>query len=222
MGRPATKKRVKEARNAMYRELIIEAAERVFADQGFEATRVQAVAKEAGISLATLYGVFPGKLELYSAIHEERTGELMQRVAETIDPSFDPIDLILAGTEAYLRFHMEHVDYLRMHLREGNIWTSDSTLRVPEQGRAWQNGIELGSSAFQAAIDLGLMVADDPILLFRTAIVMHQVRLADWVDKDMRAGVDEVLEAVRSQFLRAFCMPEVIAERLGAPNPRKN
>src|SRR5512139_1200735 len=187
MGRPATKKRVKEARNAMYRELIIEAAERVFADQGFEATRVQAVAKEAGISLATLYGVFPGKFELYSAIQEERTSELMRRVAEAIEPGLDPIELILAGIEAYLRFHMEHVDYLRMHLREGHIWTADHSVRVAAQGTAWQNGIELGTSAFQAAIDQGLMVPDDPLLLFRTVVVMHQVRLADWVEKDMQA-----------------------------------
>lgn len=218
MGRPATKKRVKEARNAMYRELIIEAAERVFADQGFEATRVQAVAREAGISLATLYGVFPGKFELYSAIQEERTSELMALVAEAIEPGLDPIDLLLAGIEAYLRFHMDHVDYLRMHLREGHLWTTESSLRVTAQGTAWQNGIELGTAAFKAAIDQGLMVQDDPLLLFRTVVAMHQVRLADWVEKDMEASSDEVMAAIRNQFVRAFCTPEVIAKRLGKPH----
>ncbi len=214
MGRPATKQRVKDARNAMYRELIVEAAERVFAEQGFEATRVQAVAKEAGISLATLYGVFPGKLDLYRAIQQLRTKALMERIGQSLDADLDPVEMILSGVRMYVTFHMEHTDYLRMHLREGHIWTTSGALLVDEQEDTWNTGFDLGSGAFQAGIDDGLLVDDDPRLMFRTMIAMHQVRLADWVDKGMEQSVAEVTQAISDQFIRSFCTPKAIAKKL--------
>ncbi|MEM6993660.1 MAG: TetR family transcriptional regulator, partial [Myxococcota bacterium] len=53
------KKRLLEARRALYRETIIGAAERVFAEHGYDAAKVAAIAKAAGLSLQTLYGIFP-------------------------------------------------------------------------------------------------------------------------------------------------------------------
>ncbi len=214
MGRPAAKQRVREARTAMYRALIIESAERVFADAGFEATRVQDVAAECGISLATLYGVFRGKNELYSAIHKERLVELMGRISHELDPDVDPLDSIIERDRIYVEFHMEHVDYLRMHLREGNAWAAGASLRVPEQAQAWARGLELGTAAFAACIEAGLMIEDDPALLFRTSVAMNQVRLAAWIDGGQRESSDEVTQRMRRAFVRAFCPAHIVAERL--------
>jgi AcrR family transcriptional regulator len=41
------RQRLVEARRALYREAIVEAAERVFAEHGYDAARVQAIAKAA-------------------------------------------------------------------------------------------------------------------------------------------------------------------------------
>ena len=48
---------VEKARNAkasMYRALIVDAAERLFADRGYENTKIQDIAAESGLSLGTL------------------------------------------------------------------------------------------------------------------------------------------------------------------------
>src|SRR5689334_4936808 len=71
---------LRDARDAMYRAHIVETAERVFSEKGFESTKMQDVAAAAAISLATLYGAFPSKAELYQAIVATRGDELLARV----------------------------------------------------------------------------------------------------------------------------------------------
>ncbi len=212
MSGPEPKGRVKGARMAMYREVILDAAEEVFAEHGYEAAKVQAVAASAGISLATLYGVFAKKWDLYRALHERRIAALMQHVVARsgIPAEGDPLRTMLSGIEAYVEFHMQHPSYLRMHLRDGTAWSTGGLLRSPEQAQAWESGLELMAAAFGAGIAAGFFVPDDPIRMARTAVAMHQVRLADWVDRGMTEPIADVAAQVKRQFVRAFCVPERI------------
>ena len=68
----APKTRLEEARARMYRDLVEEAAEHVFAQKGFDDATMQEIAAEAGVSLKTLYATVPGKHELYEAVVEAR------------------------------------------------------------------------------------------------------------------------------------------------------
>src|SRR5262245_32042088 len=61
-----------EARARMYRDLLLDAAERVFGARGYHASRMEEVAAEAGVSLSTVYATFPSKRELFEALHETR------------------------------------------------------------------------------------------------------------------------------------------------------
>ncbi|MBC7174148.1 MAG: TetR/AcrR family transcriptional regulator [Polyangiaceae bacterium] len=214
------KGRVKDARVAMYREVILDAAEEVFAENGYEAAKVQAVAASAGVSLATLYGVFTKKWDLYCALHERRIAQLMERIGSRgVFEEVDPLTRLLDGVDGYLEFHMEHPTYLRMHLQDGLAWASGGNARSPEQARAWSMGVMLMTAAFQAGIDAGIFVADDPGRMARTAIAMHQVRLGDWIDSGMSEPIAEVAAQVRRQFVRAFCVPERVPELLGKHAP---
>ena len=51
--RPLPKERARQARSELYRQLILEAAERTFASKGVEETRMEAIAAESGLSLGT-------------------------------------------------------------------------------------------------------------------------------------------------------------------------
>ncbi len=214
------KGRVRDARQAMYREVILDAAEEVFAEHGYEATKVQAVAAAAGVSLATLYGVFTKKWDLYRALHERRIRALMEHVSvqAPLDTG-DPLPTMLAGIRVYLRFHIDNPSYLRMHLREGNAWASGTFLRSPEQMDAWRAGLALMAAAFRAGIERGVFVADDPERMARTAVAMPQVRLADWVERGMTESIDEVARHVQQQFIRSVCVPERVPALLAEHAP---
>ena len=77
MPRKKARDEAREARTDVYRQHILEAAERVFAERGFEAAKVQEISSAAGLSMGTIYAIFPGKTELYAALLEERGQELL-------------------------------------------------------------------------------------------------------------------------------------------------
>lgn len=216
VAKPApAKDRIRDARQAMYREHVLDAAEHVFAEHGYEAAKVNSVAASAGISLATLYGVFETKWDLFRGVHARRTAMLAEFTRERGDVEGDALDRMLAGIMAYIEFHMAHPAYLRMHLREGHIWSTSSTLTAPEQIAAWEAGLAMMAKAFRLGIDAGFYYDDErPEMMARTVLGMHQVRLADWVDRGMKETVAEMELTVRRQFVRAFCLPAIVATRL--------
>lgn len=72
------------------REKIIAAAETLFAQKGYVATTMPAIARLAGMSSAGLYTYFPSKLELLFEVHapwlEDRTDKIERSLRRISDP----------------------------------------------------------------------------------------------------------------------------------------
>lgn len=215
----ARKRSIKEAKHALYRERLSDAAEVIFARDGYDATRMQAIADEAGLSIATVYKLYPGKWELFRAVHDRRGSAMMARVQGRLGElaGRPPLDLILDGIALYIGFLLEHPDYLRMHLREGGLWASSGSLRSDEQVALWQGGLTLVAGIFRAAQAQGLLLDDDsPESQGRTMIAMQQARLALWSEGHEPQHPARLTRAIQRQFLRAFCPSEVAAEHLAS------
>lgn len=88
----ATPVRKRRERNPeQTRRTIIQAARRLFARDGYRATTVQAVAREAGVSPQTIYDSFGSKAALIGAMNDHITTEagvpaLYQTLTESTDP----------------------------------------------------------------------------------------------------------------------------------------
>lgn len=76
----------KEAK-ARTRALLLDAAAKVFAHNGYAGASVDDVAEEAGFSTGALYSNFAGKEDLFLALFSERNRE---RTGETIEAVLDP------------------------------------------------------------------------------------------------------------------------------------
>ena len=48
----------RRARNELYRQHILQAAERVFSERGFENAKLQEISAQAGLSMGTIYSIF--------------------------------------------------------------------------------------------------------------------------------------------------------------------
>ncbi|WP_297854953.1 TetR/AcrR family transcriptional regulator [Elioraea sp.] len=114
------------------RRQVMEAAARLFMAQGYGATSMDAIAREAGVSKATLYAYFQGKDALFAAI----VGEACERHAEgrpccLTDHEGDLAGALAALGEGYLSFlcREEVMAIQRVVLAEGS--------RFPELGRAF-------------------------------------------------------------------------------------
>ena len=196
------KESLRQARHDLYRDAVLEAAERVFADAGYESAKMQQIAREAGISLGTLYGVFEGKVAIFRAIHERRGRELMDAVSAV--GTGDLVAYLWDGMGAWLSFMMTHPAYLRMHLSGGHAWTHHTARPSPEQDLLFGQGLELMATTLQLGIDEGLVFDEDPRLQAKVVMATHQVWLAEWVDGGMKDDPVAFIDRIRHHTLHVL------------------
>jgi len=92
--------------------LIIEAAERVFAVKPFNKVSIRDIAKEAGISHASIYRYFPDQQSLFVEAFIQGAGEIDVTLEGLIDNTKSPD--ILKVSDAYVTYLMDNDQYFRM------------------------------------------------------------------------------------------------------------
>ena len=207
------KARIRDARAEMYRGLILDAAEEVFAEHGFEATKMQEVAARAGVSSSTMYGIFQGKSALFGEIHARRGTQIFEAVATHPDRDAGPLARLLGGVEASLKVLIEQPTYLRL-LGHARVWFDPASLESDAQVEASMRGSGLVEEAFAEGMDAGVFVRQDPKLCGRLLSAMYQVRLLDWLAGGMTAPASSVLRAVKREIVATFAVPERICALL--------
>lgn len=95
-GRP---KRADARRN---RERLVDAARVVFAREGGGAS-MEAVARQAGVGVGTLYRHFPRRIDLVEAVYQGEVDELV-RAAEEAVAELGPWPAVVAFLEAFVRY----------------------------------------------------------------------------------------------------------------------
>jgi AcrR family transcriptional regulator len=214
-----SKERLRNARDAMYRELILDSAEEVFAEHGYESTRMQDVASRAGVSTRTMYATFEGKWDLFAAVHARRGGELLEAVLAESHSRGPALDRLLGGITAYAMHLMAHPSYLRM-LGHAKVWTSSADLPSLPQSSTSDRGMDMVTRSFAEGARTGVFRDEDPRLLARLLHAMHQVRLLDWLERGMSEPPARVARRMQEELICAFCRPELIDELLRTVLPR--
>lgn len=110
---PATDRRVR----------ILDAAERIFAEHGYDGATLRQVASAAGVQLSLLGYHFPSKLALYSAVFERRqyvNEQRLERLEALGDPRApDALDrLVAAFMDPVMALREQGTWYRRLVLRE--------------------------------------------------------------------------------------------------------
>lgn len=85
------------------RAQLVEVATRLFAQHGYDATSIQAVLAESGVSRGALYHHFPGKDALFMAVLEEVGNRLAGQAAEAARDAADPVAVLRIGCLAWIR-----------------------------------------------------------------------------------------------------------------------
>jgi AcrR family transcriptional regulator len=205
VARSRRKENARRARAGLYRQLILEAAEKSFAEKGFEATKIEEIAAESGLSLGTLYSVFAGKPDVLRAVHATRNREILEGSAAAARAASSPEQALLAAVAAYVDFFVAHPEYLRIHLRGGHAWgLAGAGSPSPAQAHAWEEGIELYAAIFERGAKSGAFHPGPPRLLARMMIAMQQVQLADWVERGMQQDPGDLVAEVHAWVRRAF------------------
>jgi AcrR family transcriptional regulator len=121
----------KERNPARSREQILDAAERLFASGGFDATSLSDVGREAGVSRATPGYFFGSKADLYRAVLDRCFDEVRVAARQGRDraiASGQSVEVIMAGAVSdYFDFVAARPNFVKLIQRESLIEGSGRT-----------------------------------------------------------------------------------------------
>ena len=108
------------------REQLLEAAEELFAEHGYEGTSTRMLAKKAGVNVAMVSYYFGSKEKLFEALVEDRAGILREKLLEIQDDKISPVKKIEMVIDYYVdkifsnrRFHLILHREMTLHQRSG-------------------------------------------------------------------------------------------------------
>mgnify|MGYP002778520472 CR=1 FL=1 len=100
----------KEREKQEMKNLILEAASRLFQEQGYEKTSIRNIAERIEYSPATIYLYYKDKDELFYGVHEKGFELLLEQLHPLMDVK-NPLERLRKMGDTYVRFAFEHPDY---------------------------------------------------------------------------------------------------------------
>ena len=190
---------IKEKRKEQHRLEILQAAEQVFARQGYHTTTMEEVAEECGWSKGTLYLYFKSKEDLFFSIMLEKMDQFSNTLLPELKASEDIHVMIAALVNAHFGFFSENKDFFQLVLSEqGKVMhSSDSGLRekmINQQHTQLYNISKTMSEALPSccAIDANILTA--------SIIGAINLQLVNWI----MAGEAIELESTKQQIIILF------------------
>jgi TetR/AcrR family transcriptional regulator, acrAB operon repressor len=129
---------------AVTRNTLLDAALVVFSKQGYESTRLEDIADEAGVTRGAIYHHFGGKVELYNALLEERFARANQVWQDAIAEGGTPLQMLRRLMVRSLQYLEEDADY-----RAVQEMVSFKTAMIPEL----EDGLQKKKAGQQAYLD---------------------------------------------------------------------
>ncbi|NLT54237.1 MAG: TetR/AcrR family transcriptional regulator [Actinomycetales bacterium] len=181
-GSPARSRRLpRDARRAQ----LLRAAGEVFVARGYHAAGMDEIADRAGVSKPVLYQHFPGKLDLYLALLDQHTAELLEAVRTALSSTTDNKQRVAATISAYFRFVDREDEPFRL------VFESDLTNE--SQVRERVDAVTRSSAEAIAAViaeDTGLPAGQAEVLAVALAGMAH-VTARYWISSGRRIPLDD-------------------------------
>jgi TetR/AcrR family transcriptional regulator, cholesterol catabolism regulator len=177
-------------RGAATREAIDQAAIELFAELGYHATSMRAIAAAAGVQPAAIYHWYPGKEAILTGFQDE----FMERLTENVEAAVERQDDAVVRLAAAVR---EHVVYHARHPREAFVTDSEIRALAGATREALLAQRDAYQRRFVEMIDAGvragsLRTSDVRVAAF--AILLQCTGVALWFDPDGPLGLDRVAD----------------------------
>ncbi|MBK8234086.1 MAG: TetR/AcrR family transcriptional regulator [Deltaproteobacteria bacterium] len=102
------------ARGQRTRQRILDAAETVFGERGYEAASIVDITRAAGVAQGTFYLYFNSKKAVFAELVGELGATLRRTLAAAIEGHGERLEVERAGFVAFLRFVQEHKNLYRI------------------------------------------------------------------------------------------------------------
>ncbi|NLI92940.1 MAG: TetR/AcrR family transcriptional regulator [Peptococcaceae bacterium] len=118
----------RELNKAKKKASLIDAAERLFIQKGFENTSIDEVAKEAGLTKRTLYQYFLSKEDLFYAVALKGARQLFSIYEDAMSKGDNALEKIRLGNKVHLQFYTDNLGMFRLlNYRPANQKNSEAS-----------------------------------------------------------------------------------------------
>jgi len=132
MGISERKKREKEA----IRAKILETANKLFLEKGYEGTSIRTISEAIEYSPATIYLYFKDKNDIFFQL-QQQAFELLQEKMKATQSIISPLERLKAMGKVYLNFAFDNPQYYDL------MFILRSPMESLSEENTWQQGIEL-------------------------------------------------------------------------------
>jgi len=147
------------------KQQLLDCAARLFAERGYDDTRVIDIVREAGVAKGLFYWYFDNKEQLFAELADEIRLRLRRSQGEALDPNADALTRIRQGAEASLRFMAINAPFFAL-------------LEVESVDRQFVDVLRKGTEVhvtdvanlIREGIDAGLIRDEDPVLMARGVV----------------------------------------------------
>ncbi len=105
--------------STLYREAILDAAERVFGKAGFGGAHMADIARAAGIAVGSLYTYFDSKEAIFAALHEHRAASFHALLEEVAAEHPAPVERLRAMIRAFFAYIEQHSAIFALFVESG-------------------------------------------------------------------------------------------------------
>lgn len=135
-----------QRRQQRNRQALVQAARRLFASKGYEATAIADIAQAADLGFGTFYLYFPAKEAILEAVLEEGIDQIAEALEHPDTRAMTPDEALVTVSERYIRLVRSHRDLLTL--------TGQPARNA--NGRRSRPLVELLTRTFQEIIERGL------------------------------------------------------------------
>ena len=100
------------------RKLVLDSAESLFEEKGFDGTTVSDIAERSELAKGSLYNLFESKQEIIDAIVERKVDEMRRTLAEIFGSDLSPREKLFRVMEAKLRGIWHNRGFARLFINE--------------------------------------------------------------------------------------------------------
>ncbi|MBI3303780.1 MAG: TetR/AcrR family transcriptional regulator [Deltaproteobacteria bacterium] len=193
----------RERELSLRKEIILEAAEEVFADKGYYEAAVEEIASRAEISVGTLYNLFANKEALYLTLIEQRVDGFIAHVthrAETGRSAVEKLDHLLEGIFEYLERHQA---FFRLYVMttHGLPWHVNSDMGAVLFAK-YKEMVSFVTAICQQGKEEGVFHTEAPFSLALAILGVVNAFLTSWIMGKKKRPLSDSLVEVRSHVRR--------------------
>jgi AcrR family transcriptional regulator len=205
------------------RSRLLQAAKRLFAEQGYEQTATSAIARDAGTSESQLMRYFGGKVGLLDALFEEAWTDLNVRVVAAVESAGSSREAIIIALQTITVALARDADLATLFLFEGRRLRGDEPRVRLSEGfqtfaemarglvRKAQAAREIDPRLDAAAVTSALMGASEGMIRDRVLARVGGGR--GFAEREIRNTLEAMLTGFSGKGAKAKATPRVVRAR---------